>query len=618
MRCTGTRCGEIRRARAYLAERGLPDWVVRACGLGYADGRSLEAHLRKHGGLRVAEDLGLLRRPEPGEGGRMLRERFAGRIVIPELRGGQPIWFLGRHPPTRDARVKYLGLPGEKPILGFERAAGRREVYLIEGAFDWLTAVSWQLPAFSTCGTDFPPDRLGWLARAHVIFGVLDGDRAGVRQPNASERHSGGAGCRWGCLKASDLNDLGRSRAEGACSFGWLRPHGKQPARAQKRLRKRTRAMAERCKHCVFPEAARTGVTRNTEPRAEAWLMLRVHIKRNAPKTREPAQQLLEVVTPRTNTALISPAEHLCASLTLQTRGPGGGPVAFEIVADGERSRFLVRTESNLKQRQLQGQVGAAYPQAALRSLELATLPMGDPVQIGPHEQMASYTLGLRAATIFRFEHSRTATWTRTRRRPDRPGARSLGALDGPARLAGGRFARWCCSSRRQRTGRAAYQRLALEHPCPGRTIRPERCRNFAYQRHIHPRVWAFAALVGGSTRGAHGSMATGGRSRLLRWAAGGRRIGPGRLSAFGGANCMIRRLVQEKLRRVRPAAPKCVWQLSRRTHAATDAVGPVSIASPSAYRRSPLPRVIALCRDACGARALICGFSRRSGGRVC
>ena len=27
------------RARAYLAERGLPEWVARACGLGYADGR---------------------------------------------------------------------------------------------------------------------------------------------------------------------------------------------------------------------------------------------------------------------------------------------------------------------------------------------------------------------------------------------------------------------------------------------------------------------------------------------------------------------------------------------------------------------------------------------------
>jgi DNA primase len=99
------------RARSYLAVRGLPDWVIRTCGLGYADGRSLEAYLRKHGGLRIAEELGLLRRAEPGDGGRMLRERFAGRVVIPELRGGQPIWFLGRHPTHKEMRIQVPGIP---------------------------------------------------------------------------------------------------------------------------------------------------------------------------------------------------------------------------------------------------------------------------------------------------------------------------------------------------------------------------------------------------------------------------------------------------------------------------------------------------------------------------
>jgi DNA primase len=106
-------------------------------------------------------------------------------------------------------RVKYLGLAGEKPVLGFERAAGRREVFLTEGAFDWLTAVSWHLPAFSTCGTDFPPDRLGWLARARVVFGVLDGDQAGRE---AAERFGLALGRRWVPLElpgGSDLNDLG-------------------------------------------------------------------------------------------------------------------------------------------------------------------------------------------------------------------------------------------------------------------------------------------------------------------------------------------------------------------------------------------------------------------------
>jgi len=204
--------------REYLAGRGIPDWVVRACGLGYADGHSLEAHLRKHGGLRIAEDLGLLSRPEPGDGGRPLRERFAGRVVIPELRGGQPIWFVGRYPSNRTVFVKYLVLPGEKPILGFERAAGRREVYLIEGVFDWLTGVNWHLPAFSTGGTDFPMDRLGWLARARIVFGVLDADRAGNA---AAERFGAALGPRWrpvalpdGC----DLNDLGQ-RPDGRSLF---------------------------------------------------------------------------------------------------------------------------------------------------------------------------------------------------------------------------------------------------------------------------------------------------------------------------------------------------------------------------------------------------------------
>jgi DNA primase len=221
------------RARAYLTGRGVPEWVVRGCGLGYADGRSLETYLRKHGGLRIAEELGLLRRAEPGEGGRMLRERFAGRIVIPEVRGGQPIWFLGRHPTRKQIRIKYLGLPGEKPVLGFERAAGRREVFLTEGAFDWLTAVSWNLPAFSTCGTDFPADRLGWLARARVIFGVLDADRAGRE---AAERFGAVLGRRWVPLElppGTDLNDLGCRPGGRRQFFGLLAEARKQLCRTR-------------------------------------------------------------------------------------------------------------------------------------------------------------------------------------------------------------------------------------------------------------------------------------------------------------------------------------------------------------------------------------------------
>ncbi|MHB1131003.1 MAG: CHC2 zinc finger domain-containing protein [Chloroflexota bacterium] len=198
------------RALAYLAKRGLAEWVVRACGLGYADGHSLETHLRRRCGLGVARDLGLLGGAGAGADGGPLREALAGRIVVPELRGGGCIWFIGRDPQDTPAGPKYLALGGRRPILGQERAAGRREAFLCEGVFDWLTAVAWGLPAFSPCGTHLPAERLGFLAPARVVYGVLDADAAGKA---AAARFAAVLGERWRPLRlpeGSDLGDLGR------------------------------------------------------------------------------------------------------------------------------------------------------------------------------------------------------------------------------------------------------------------------------------------------------------------------------------------------------------------------------------------------------------------------
>lgn len=167
------------RALAYLRERALPDRVIRAGALGYADGHSLEAYLRRRSGLRAAQALGLLRKPAPGDEGRPLREFFAGRVVVPEIRGGQCVWFIGRTLADEPGRPKYLALGGERPVLGFERAVGRWQAFLCEGVFDYLTAVGWRLPAFSPCGTALPAERLGFLARAERIYGCLDDDVAG-------------------------------------------------------------------------------------------------------------------------------------------------------------------------------------------------------------------------------------------------------------------------------------------------------------------------------------------------------------------------------------------------------------------------------------------------------
>jgi DNA primase len=203
------------RVLAYLRDRAIPDWVIRRCWLGYADGESLARFLRPRRGIEVAQELGLLHRPRHRGADSALRDIMAGRIVVPELRGGQTVWMVGRSLSDSASHPKYLALGGERPILGFERAVGRKEAILCEGVFDYLTAVSWGLPAFSPCGTHIPGDRLGFLARAERVFGVFDGDAAG---DEAAARFGAELGSRWRPLRlpdGTDLNDLG------------LRPHGR-------------------------------------------------------------------------------------------------------------------------------------------------------------------------------------------------------------------------------------------------------------------------------------------------------------------------------------------------------------------------------------------------------
>jgi DNA primase len=207
-----------RRAQEYLARRGVPPELARAQRLGYADGRALLQALRQPPALdpatgrpllAIAKDLGLVG-PRPGaEDGRPVhREFFFDRLVVPELRGGRPIWFIGRavEDPApastnevpggrpRRPRPKYLALPGERPILGLEHVLGRPSAYLVEGPLDWLAAVGWGLPAFCICGTHVPPERLPTFGGAVAVYGVFDPDRAGR---SAAERFASLIGARW-------------------------------------------------------------------------------------------------------------------------------------------------------------------------------------------------------------------------------------------------------------------------------------------------------------------------------------------------------------------------------------------------------------------------------------
>jgi len=109
----------------------------------------------------------------------------------------------------------------------------------------------------------------------------------------------------------------------------------------------------------------------------------------------EPATELLEVVTPRTNAAVITPAEHLCGALAIgegTTSAEGATPVSLEIVGDHCGRRFLARAADARERRDLVGQLGAAYPQAMLRSV----VEDDDPAHVTPGELVAACTLVLR------------------------------------------------------------------------------------------------------------------------------------------------------------------------------------------------------------------------------
>ena len=163
-------------ALAYLAERGIDSSTIRRYRLGYATGDQLAAYLRwQRLPLGAALQVGLLTR-----GG---KEFLAGRLVVPELHGGRAVWLIGRmlaeEQGSAEASIKYLGLPGSKPLLGWEEARTSGAVCAVEGVFDLLTLRQWGYPAVALLGTGLRPDQVDQLRTFARVYLVLDNDDAG-------------------------------------------------------------------------------------------------------------------------------------------------------------------------------------------------------------------------------------------------------------------------------------------------------------------------------------------------------------------------------------------------------------------------------------------------------
>jgi len=96
--------------------------------------------------------------------------------------------------------------------MGLEHVQGRHAAFVVEGPFDLLAAIGWELPAFAICGTHFPAERLPALDKALAIYGVFDPDRAGQ---SAAERFAPLFGSRWRPVRLPNSLDLAELAALG-------------------------------------------------------------------------------------------------------------------------------------------------------------------------------------------------------------------------------------------------------------------------------------------------------------------------------------------------------------------------------------------------------------------
>jgi DNA primase len=193
-------------ALAYVQARGLDRLTIERHHVGYCSGDALLHYLRwRRLPLAAARRVGLL----TGEH----REFLADRIVVPAFRRGQPIWLVGRAFPDSVAHdtPKYLGLPGRKPLLGFEESRGADVVWVVEGPFDWLTLRAWHVPAVALLGTRVRAEVLSALAQFPRLVLCLNDDAAGRAGVAAIESAVGTRAVRCPPLPgAKDVNDLGQ------------------------------------------------------------------------------------------------------------------------------------------------------------------------------------------------------------------------------------------------------------------------------------------------------------------------------------------------------------------------------------------------------------------------
>jgi DNA primase len=188
------------KARHYLLERGVPDEVARAFGVGWAPAAwtELADKMREAGVLEWGVKAGLAAPRTRGDG---YYDMFRGRLIIP-IRSpeGRTIAFGGRLLEGDDG-PKYLNSRESKlynkseVLFGMDLARNEirrlKAAVLVEGYFDCIGLHQVGVKhAVALCSTALTPGHLSLLARSEAkeLMLLLDGDEAGRK---AVERLAG-------------------------------------------------------------------------------------------------------------------------------------------------------------------------------------------------------------------------------------------------------------------------------------------------------------------------------------------------------------------------------------------------------------------------------------------
>jgi DNA primase len=193
------------KARAYLAERGLGEEVLRRFGVGMAPSpwdQVLTGSQRA--GFKVEELLaaGLAQRGR--QGGHY--DRFRNRITFPIRDQRGRVLGFGARALSRDAQPKYLNSPeGElyrksHTLYGIDRARGpiakARRAIVVEGYTDVLALHQAGVEeAVAIMGTAITPEQVSMLAGlTDSVVLALDADRAGADAMIRAQKVAGGRG----------------------------------------------------------------------------------------------------------------------------------------------------------------------------------------------------------------------------------------------------------------------------------------------------------------------------------------------------------------------------------------------------------------------------------------